>query len=277
MTTLGTDVWTVDGQLLNTWAHNIETFTGHSGIPPRVGENRRIPARHGRRWVPKTYDQRTITLAMWVNGADEDGLVPPEGERAVFNDNLRALKRLFLAADRQLAVTRKLTFTTGQETHTCLAEVASTMEPVFLNKTFARFTVDLILADPWWYGPSQNTVVPVLGTNVTNPGDIEATALTITLAGHLINPRIRNLTTNPDVTVAYMGEILPGHSVVLDAHNFVATHSTQGNVIGKIVHTGDVFWMKLLPGLNHLWIEDAIIGGPAGLGTATLTFNPPYA
>lgn len=270
-----TETYTVDGTDLRTYAWNIDTLSGTGRLPAKVGDNVRIPFRHGRTWKAKTYDSRVETLSMWVHGCAADGTVPAAGERATFNANLRALKRLFAPTGRQLHLERTLEFPAGEETHTALAEVTSTIDPIFAGALSAAFTVDLLMADPWWYGSQQATDVTSAGATVTNPGDVEATAMIISLVGPLTNPRLRNASVTPVVDVRYAGTIAAGQTVTLDTDAFTAVDGSGNVVTGKVSHAGALPWMVLEPGANAMQLAN-YLGGAVGSGKAAVAFRPPY-
>jgi hypothetical protein len=286
--TLGED-WLVDGTSLYTLAYNISTLAGREHLPPKLGDNIQIPYRNGRIWKPKYYDQQMITLGMWIRGADVNGNVPSTrtGSRAQFNSNLRALRRLFAPTGRQLALSRILQFTTGAETHTAQGEVASgsassagEMDLQPITPMLATFTVDIVMADPWWYGSNIVTVITSSGATVTHPGDVEASgvsvgSMTIALAGPLTNPRLTNTSISPNVWVQYTGTINSGTTITLDLAAFTAKDQLGNSLIGSVSHSGSLRWMLLEPGSNAMTLTNGASGSP-GTGTATLTFAPPY-
>lgn len=275
MTVTTEETFKVDGVILNTFAWNIDTLSGREGLPPRRGKNIPIPFRTGRVWTPKTYEERTINLSMWVKGSTEDGVIPAEGARAKYNDNLRVLKRLFAPTQRQVSLERKLRFTTGLETHTALAELANLMEPLNMGSRMANLNVDLRMADPWWYGVTQSTDVLAAGATINNPGDVEATSMFITFVGPLTNPRLRNNSISPTIDVRYLGTIAAGQTVVLDTTLFSAIDQGGSSVVGAVSHVGSLLWMMLIPGNNTMTLDN-YTGGSVGSGKATVAFKPPY-
>jgi hypothetical protein len=272
----------VDGTSLMTYAYAIQTLTGRERLPVKIGDNIRIPYRNGRIWKPKTYDEQVITLGMWVQGCDVNGHVPTAGSRAQLNSNLRALRKLFGPTGRQLQLQRILQYATGQETHTALGEVASgsaatqnEMDMQFVTPRFATFTVDIVMADPWWYGPPIVTTLSAGTTTIAHPGDVEATAMTITFAGPLTNPRLTNQSISPVVNVVYLGSLASGQTVTLDCTAFTAINQIGTSVIGSVSHAGSLRWMLLEPGNNTMVLDNAA-GGSVGAGSCTVTYSPPY-
>lgn len=274
MTATTIETWTADGVLLNTYAWNIRTLSERSGLPPTRGENDSIPYRPGRLWVPKMYDQRTVPLAMWIVGCDEDGLLPTDhSRRAQLNANEDALLRVFGVRHRQIEIVRVKEMPAGPLTLTGLVECSGTMSPsTMAGGTRATLTVDLLMADPFWYGAELIETIDAGGLTVTHPGSAPALDMEIVLNGPLNNPRLRNATTG--VEVRYFGTLGSGVSVTLDTANFTAVRGVD-NVVGSIRHLGAPQWMTLLPGENVLTLDNWQ-GGSVGAGSAVLTYRPPY-
>lgn len=270
--TTGED-FTVDGTSLMTYAYAIQTLAGRERLPPVIGDNIRIPYRHGRVWKPKTYDQQLITLGMWVRGSDVSGNVPiGVQERAQFNSNLRALKRIFWPTGRQLTMQRTMLYLSGYETHTALGEASSQMDLQPVTIKLGTFTVDITMANPWWYGPQQVVSIP---STINQPGDVESTHMVITLHGPLTNPMVSNTSITPALAVWYNGTIGAGATVTLDTSAFTAVDNGGNSVLGSLAHTGSMWWMLLEPGANIITLTNQA-GGAVGSGTATITYSPPY-
>lgn len=294
--TVGED-FQVDGQSLYTLAFSVWTLAGREQAPPIVGDNIAIPYRNNRIWTPKYFDQRTITLGMWVKGTDQDGNLPDGfatpmiAARAQFNENLRTLKRLFAPRDQQLSLSRTLQFTTGLETHTALGDAYNPSSGGFsagggglgtdqwdlvpVTSWYGTFTIDVVMADPWWYGTQIGVGVSwPTPTVITNVGDVLQDHPVITLAGPLTNPVVTN-TLTPNVSVTYNGTIGAGHFVTVDCGAFTAFDDLGNSVTGNVTHAGSLFWMIIEPGSNTFTLTDTV-GGSPGSGFATVTFSPPY-
>lgn len=294
--TVGED-FQVNGQSLSTYAWGIQTLAGREQTPPVVGDNVRIPYRNGRVWKTKTFDQRTLTLAMFVNGTDVNGAIPTGfstvaiARRAQFNSNLRTLKRLFAPRSAQLSISRTLQFLTGVETHTALADAYNPssggltpgggglgtdqwdLVPVTIN--YGTFSIDLVMADPWWYGPQQTPSVTSAGLTITNPGDVEHDHPVITFNGPLSNPMLTNTSLSLPIQVWYTGTIASGSSVILDAGAYTALTNLGSSVIGSVSHSGSLKWMLLEPGNNIMTLTNQQ-GGSVGTGNAVVQYSPPY-
>src|SRR3954466_10889077 len=100
--------WEIDGVALSTLAFNVVTRAAGWKVPAKRGENLTIPGRHGAQWLPnKPFEQGSLALTMWVNGATEDGLLPTErSSYQQCRDNLDKLTALFAQSHRLLEVTQ---------------------------------------------------------------------------------------------------------------------------------------------------------------------------
>jgi hypothetical protein len=153
MTTTTDMYWEANGVVLNTLAWNIKTKGGtrFSG-PPRRGENQKIPFLEGRQYVPKLRDSRIITLEMWVRGSDEDGTYPLDPTPAeLFDANWSYLCDTFQQDDQYPLVKRFRDAGGGLTTVTGMVEWVGGMEPEMHGGSLGHFSVDLLMADPWFY------------------------------------------------------------------------------------------------------------------------------
>lgn len=265
MTLTTTETVTVDGVDLNTLAYNIETLSGRDALPPRRGENKGIAYRQGKRWNRKQFDQKVETWAMWVRGCDVDGVVPGTGDRAEYNKNLFMLKQLFGKIHAPLALQRKILMPSGLLVLTAEGECNGTMEPTIVGNraTLARFTADIEMADPFWYG-AQMAVPVSTALSFNNPGTAITTKMVVRL-GPGTNAKLTNLQTG--TWLQYQGTIPAGSYVDIDTDLFTAKGNGVTNEIAKIRHGGSWSWMDLLPGVNNFTLT---------AGTATITTKPAY-
>lgn len=269
------EYWDIDGTALNTLAWNIETLSGRISVPQLRGENIAVPYRAGRVWRPKTPDSRIISLAMYVLGCDADGRVPETGttRRAEFNQNMDALQRLYYRSDRQLQLTKRWRMDSGLLSAVALAEPASEMQVAMMGRFGGRMVLDLLLADPFFYGTQLNpTIAKDTPTNVLNAGHERVTKMTIRFNGPLTNPVLTNSTPTPDIAVSYTGVIGGGEWVELDTDLFTAVDDGAANVIAGVDHDGSLHWMELLAGVNN----SLTLTASSGSGNVTVTYKPPY-
>lgn len=275
MTVTTTETVSVDGVVLNTLGYNLTTLTGRSGIPPRRGENVEVAYRQGRYWVAKSFDQRQETWSMFIVGADVNGLVPAQGARAQFNENLRLLKGMFGVRQRLLTLEKKLELVSGLVTLSAAAECVNTLDPSSMaGGTRAVFSADLVFPDPFWYRPQIIESIGSAGATVTHPGNVEATKMTIRFIGPLTNPQLTNTTRSPEVWVSYAGSVLAGQTIEIDTEAFTAVLGGGVNLVGNIRHEGSVWWMELLPGANVMTLTNSA-GGALGAGTVEIEYQPP--
>lgn len=278
MTVTSQEPVVVDGTTLNTYAWNISTFSGRSGVPEVRGEDHVVAYRNGQRWRRKYWEPRTETWSMWVLGCDADGNAPPSGtsRRELFNQNLFALKKLFSVRHRQLAIQKTVAMPGADLVLTAQAEVIAAWDPEMVAAgTRGTFTVDMHLADPMWYGPEiVENIEPGLTVPVTNPGTAAATKMTIVFGAGLLHPYLENTTLGQ--LVAYDADVLAADPITLDTDLFTAKNASSASVVGKVIAEGEEYsWMTLLPGLNNLE-AGRYGGGSIGGGPLTLTYRPAY-
>jgi len=212
-----------------------------------------------------------MSLAMWAKGSDADGVIPGAGARAQFRQNLESLKTMFGVIERELVLTRRIQTLASLLVQTGKGECVGTIEPNMKGNTLGAFVVDLLMADPFWYGAPVVSAVPLAGATVTNVGTTAARKMVIRLNGPLTNPQLVNQSSSPVTAVSYVGSITGGNWVDLDTNNYTARDQTGASVIGNVTHSGDRSWMLLLPGVNAM-----LLNATAGTGNASLTYSPTY-
>lgn len=271
------EFWEVNGVSLNQYCWSIKTVGGSRlAVPKLRGDNTLFPFRDGRSFRSKNADSRIITLAMWVAGVDPATDQPASKEVVQFNDNWKSLQRLFWSPDEQLTLTRRWWENADAptlRTASALCELAGTMDPTMTGRTRADFAVDVLLADPYFYGPTITTTVNANSTvTVNNPGDIDVwSTLMIELNGELISPTITNLSTSPNVWFRVNTAVV--NDVIVDTSKFTVTNTfDNSNLTGSVTHSGFKAWMKLKPGNNSIKLTS--LGNSSG--NAVLSFNPAY-
>lgn len=305
------DVWLVDGMDLRSFAWNVEALSAGEGLPARRGQNLVVPFRHGARWHPKYYAERGLTLSMFVTGCDPDTGTVPVGDAARLGElyrNLDTLRQVFGTTNRLLELTRVLP---NGEVRTAQAEVVGTLDFDSVSGAMARFTVDLLLPDPFWYGPQsiQRAVwgYPRYGMRAAWGGDLlDGLPLGYDLfdwrygEGHLYGTpwtapqvwsvdhdgnyqtsnlvlHVHGICANPRVThsngtyVEVLTTMVASDVLVIDCENFTA-EKNGSSVIGSLRHAGDPAFMVLFPGPNALTLQYDV--EPAAVVTAV--FAPRY-
>lgn len=273
------EYWEVDGVSLNQYCWAIKTIGGSRlAVPKLRGDNTLFPFRDGRSFRAKNADSRVITLAMWVAGVDPATDQPRVSNQDVqFNDNWKALQRLFWSPDEQLTLTRRWWENAGTpvlRTATAKCELAGTMDPTMTGRSRADFAVDLLLSDPYFYGPEISANLTTSGTTiVTNPGDIPVwSTINMTLNGELTSPVITNQTAEPDVWMRINTAVVDDPINISVGDFTVINTFDDSNLTGSVTHSGFRAWMKLLPGNNTLKLTSTGVG----TGDVDLTFQPAY-
>lgn len=272
------EFWEINGVSLNQYCWAIKTIGGSRlAVPKLRGDNTLIPNKEGRYFRPKKADSRIITLAMFVAGIDPDTDQPSENQKVQFNDNWRTLQQLFWSPGEQLVLTRRWWENAGTPVlreASALCELAGTMDPTMTGRTRADFAVDLLLADPWFYGPELTVnLVPDVPLVVTNPGDISVSeSIKIEFNGELVSPVIVNQTAQPNVWMRLNTAII-ADEVIVDVGQFLVTNSfDNSSLLGSVTHSGHQYWMKLNKGNNTLKLTS--LGNSSG--NAVLKYRPAY-
>jgi hypothetical protein len=273
------EFWDINGVSLNQYCWSIKTIGGSRlSVPKLRGDNTLFPFRDGRSFRPKNADSKVITLAMWIAGINPATDQPRSSNQDVqFNDNWNTIQRLFWSPSEQLVLTRRWwTNATSPvlKEASALCELAGTMDPTMTGRTRADFVVDLLLSDPYFYGP-EVTVNLEPGENVivNNPGDVDVwSSITIELDGELVSPTITNTSSVPQVWMRVNTAVI-ADPVNIDVGNFTVINSfDDSSLTGSVTHSGFRAWFKLIPGNNTLKLTS--IGN--NTGNAVLKYRPAY-
>lgn len=274
------EYWEINGTSLNQYCWSIKTIGGSRlAVPKLRGDNTLFPFRDGRAFRPKYADSRVITLAMFVAGINPATDQPRVNNQDVqFNDNWKALQRLFWSPEEQLTLTRRwwenaATPVLREATATC--ELSGTMDPTMTGRTRADFAVDLLLSDPYFYGPELTYELdPSVNVVVNNPGDIAVwSTINVELNGELTSPMITNSTPDPDVWMRINTAVIADPINVSVGDYTVINSFDDSNLSGSVTHSGTRYgWFKLLPGNNTLRLTST----GNSTGNAVLKFKPAY-
>lgn len=290
--------WDVNGISLQTYAFNIETLGGDREAPPSVrGSNLKVPFRPGEVWVPKVEESRTITLGMWVIGAELDGTVPTTRDQFLtFQRNWRELRQLLWGNPRQQSTLTKRFWvpaqdledagvdTTGMTAYydhvlysaEAKVEWAGGLVPRMTGGTRAAFTVDLRLADPFFVGPEIEIPFsldedPGSEHEIFVLGDARTTLIQADLTGPITEPVFTNHSASGDLWMRY-AVVDDSETATIDVDRFSASHDPGGvpfKSSGWVQHDGDKFWFYLNPGLNEVELT-----ATSGTGEAVLKYRP---
>jgi hypothetical protein len=251
--------WLINGIPLQTFAYNIVTLGGgRMGVPPLRGEDILVPYRQGKLAMPRIPDSRTITLGMWVQGSEPTGKLTAPGVtmRNLFNRNWERLRSLFWNPDDLMVVTKRWESASGQIIEaSAKARFAGALDPQMFGPYHAAFTVDLFLADPFFYGDqvtepfeaNQTRTLNILGDWATF--DIE---LEMGEGSRFSNPLLKG--------TVWSQLSKPGTLHVKDFTIDSAADSVH-------THGGAYYWFQLNQGLNNVSVV-----GPA----STLRYRPVY-
>lgn len=267
-----TDIyWDVDGVSLQTYAQNIETLGGgRTAPPPMRGDDLVIPYKTGQRYMKKRADSRSLPLAMWVRGTDPDGVSPSTGaaKRQLMDENWRVLRNLLFQPGKQFVLRKRFTIGGVVKTAVAMAEYGGGLEPSFVGRFAAKFTVDLQLADPYFYDEAYTSTTLVTGAQtLTALGDVPTEKILVNIAGSRNQPKIRNSTLGIETT--YNDSLNSGDALQLDVDQYRALYTPNGGTQQKrntkIVHAGDPQWLRLQPGANNL-----VVSSTSGAGVIVL-------
>lgn len=256
--------WTFGGTGLSSFG-KVTLLNDYLDLAPRRGENQTVPFRHGRRFVPKYYDERTLVFGIAVIGATAAAL-----ETAIDN-----MKKLFAVKTEQV-LAQTMEDTTVRNAY---ATVNRKLEVQRRSNLIALTTVEFVLSNPIFRlstAIADNTTTinanPKAMT-VTNPGTIEERDATIILTGPLSNTVITNSTNG--CTLTYTGTIASPRVVTISTAatgEYVATNDLGTNVIGNITHSGASALMVFNTGNNSLSIAD----DTHTTGTVKVSFYAPF-
>lgn len=302
------EFWEVDpGRLMNgewvydtpfslaTLAYNISTLAGREGIPQTDGENIRIATRPGRRWVPKTPDQKQLSLAMWVQGTEADGRIPTDVYlRTKFWENYNALKQLFAVYDRQILLRRRMPTRHGIVTMQTWVEPASTMDISPTGPMRGTFSIDLIMSDPFWRAPEQKSDPVRVATSggqrryprsyplaygsygqtgiytLFNDGTHDA-RLVVEIHGPVTNPEFLNMDTNERFRLLTDVQIESGDVILVDFYNRTIELQGSGSRYWWLDRTTD--WLSARAGYQRLQFSHE---GPEEKGYVVWRWEPAY-
>lgn len=270
MTNWTDEYWDVDGTSLQTLVHNIEVWPGEAP-PPLRGDNVVVPHRAGSLWVPKVSDSRTITFAMWVVGeaipASEG--VTARSARQVFEDNWRSLRALLWQPNRQVSLTKRWKPGATVVSASALAQFAGGLEPDSSGPHSAKFTVDMHLADPYFYGSNVNLTGMTVGSHaVSIEGSAASPRYTVKFVGPLTNPSLSVLQGATVLsTVSYAGTIATGTSLEVSFPDFTVA-GAGGSPLN--VTANQRWWAVLDPAATAF-----VVGGSGG-GAVNVSYTPAW-
>jgi hypothetical protein len=171
------DTYLVDGVDLSSVARIVEVWDGSLVQGAARGANLVVPGRPGEVYAGKGRDVPTIALGLAVLTCDPaTGIAPDDdaGRVAQLNANVRALVRLLTArTERPLALTRRVSFPAGDETHTAYGELARPLTAAMIGAAQGfRVVVELRILDGVWHATVDSAQTLTTGSHtVTSLGD----------------------------------------------------------------------------------------------------------
>lgn len=248
---------------------NIMSYAGRTVMSGRRSDNMVVPYRHGRLWVPKYYEQRVLTLAMWVVGADPATGAPDPDPQSKMWQNVEMLSRAFVT-DRGLGLLKKLHPTQGKDV-VAEAEVADQID--FRTNPGAQravFIVDLTLPNVWFEDVNFVGESAYVSRNdqdtwtVTVDSDVPIYDPVIQLrapaTGTPSNIVLTNQTLGADFWMKYSDVMQSNEEVVIDAGKWTAVLDGATNVVNNVRSSGQPQFFQLVPGANVIKID--VTGGP---------------
>lgn len=270
------EAWYWNGLALNQPYWNITTYGGsRSGLPTLRGQNIEVPYRAGQAQRAKYPDSRTVSLTMWMDGSGSSAGWPAADPRLAFNDNWQQLRKAFFtrgaAGSVQGQLQRNCFLTAGGPglvTSTAMAEIAGSMDLAMNGRTGAAFTVDLLLADPYFYGAQRTQAVTTSGGTITANGEgVVGEGFPSPVAAFTVALSAAGTVTNTTAGVSFTIASGPSFPVTVDLLNGTVTDNAGVNQAAKLSHSGSRMWMCLLPGANAITVS---------AGTATFTWMDAY-
>jgi hypothetical protein len=271
------EAWYWNGMALNQPYWNISTFGGsRSGIPTMRGQDVEVAYRAGQQFRPKYPDERTISLTMWLDGSGSSAGWPSSDAHLAFNNNWQQLRQAFFArgagGSQQGQLQRNWWLTQSGSnkliTSTAMAEIAGSMDLTMNGRTGAAFTVDLLLADPYFYGGVRSQSVGTSGGTITQLGEgVAGEGFPSAVAQFTVQCSAPCTVTNTTAGIGFTIASGPAFPVTVDVLNGTVTDNNGASPASKFSHQGARLWMCLLAGANTISVS---------AGTATFTWTDAY-
>ena len=259
--------WDVDGTSLHTYAWSIETMGGIA-LPNFRGEDITIPGQPGQTWVPKQPDSRILTLAMWLRGT-ADGAGAFASTKNLYQSAYNNLVRLLWTPGRQFDLTKR--FYDGGVLKTAVAkgEFAGGLAPRQFGNSAGKCTIDIKLADPYFYETAFNSVNLAAGNNsVLVAGNAPTSNIQVNVVGPRVNPKLINSTMGVEFT--YPRSLLTSETASIFVRTYDASELSGGagtafDTSSWVIHAGATQWLVMKPGTNTINLSST-----SGIGTVQL-------
>lgn len=258
--------WDADGTSLHTFARSISTLSGLGPPKPR-GNDETVAYAPGETFRKKVMGSNVLTLAMWLRGIPE-GDYDGNPSQATYQSNYQDLIRLLWspsAMGKQVALTKRFYDGGVLRSAKAMVEYQGGLAPVMSGRALSRCTVDLKLADPYFYNTVlQSDNLSTGDNNVNVLGTAPTLASFITINGARTNTTVWNKTSGVQFT--HPRAVSAGQNIYIDNDNFTAVYSSGFLATdAEILHSGAPQWMVLVPGLNVINVASS-----SGSGTVVL-------
>ncbi len=181
-------------------------------------------------------------------------------QRSNLNTRYRNL-RLICRPDRLSALTRRMSFDSGNETHTANGKLLS-ITPNHYGPEVMSCLVEFTILDGCWFGTLESVNA---GASITPTikGDVRTHHVSLVLSEGAVNPVVSNAN---GYTVSYVGTV-PTGGVSVDCFNRRATRISDSVDVSSNLRWTKGQAMRLDPGGNTITTSS---------GTVSLTYYPAY-
>jgi hypothetical protein len=244
----------------------VTEFTDADDLPALRGDNPTIPLREGRPDVDLVYDQRKISMGLYMSSATRSAFeTSHDGLRKLFGDpRQRLLERIMEDGSIRKVWAKSMNLQVKR------------VSPLAM-----KLTIDFLMASPFFRSSVKTTDTQTVSTSpitytLTQPGTAEDRSAILTLTGPLSCPKVSNLITDPitglarNILVGLNITLTAGQVVVIDVAAFTCLQNAT-NILGDLVHSGDPYFMVLKSGANSMQIESLATGG-----TVKIEYYAPY-
>jgi hypothetical protein len=258
--------WYADGwEFTEGDIRDVEYRSGQLISPAKRGGNATVSNRTGEVWRPKKHGPGSFTLEVWL------GTYQREAQQ-LWDELLRAVD-----SPHRLVTWRRIT--ANGETRTCEGEVTGALEPTAIAQNGYRASIEVNVPAGYWRGDQLVTVAsPTDGAAGVREFDLAAFAtstapldsLTVRLAGHLVNPRVADITPlGRGDSLTYAGTIPAGKGLTLANGDWTDTPDAGWDYNpAALNYTGDRFLqLAATPpgGVQRLRLTADTIGAGAGV------------
>ena len=128
--------------------------------------------------------------------------------------------------------------------------------------------MDLLLADPYFYGPVVTQAITTAGGTITSFGEgVAGEGFPSAVSAFTVTCSAPCTVSNVTAGVSFAVTAGPAFPVVVDVLNYTVTDAGGVNQVAHFFHAGSRLWMCLVNGANTI---------TNSAGTATFSFTPPY-